>query len=71
LVIHNTGDTSITTSAVTVQVRLNKGEYLQTVNSTVRIIPGGKIAVNAAVPYLEAEESLSADGVSVYSAFFD
>jgi hypothetical protein len=72
LIIHNTGNTSITSSAVTVQVRTDKHEYLQTAGSTARIIPGGKIAVNIAVPYLEAEEQLLAtDGVTLYNAFFD
>ncbi|MDR1095406.1 MAG: hypothetical protein LBL31_03355 [Spirochaetaceae bacterium] len=72
LVVHNTGDTSITSSAVTVQVRTNAPRtYLQTASSAARIIPGGKIAVNITVPYLEATESLVADGVTVYNAFFD
>jgi hypothetical protein len=72
LVVHNTGDTSITTSAITVQVRTNAPRtYLQTASSAARIVPGGKVAVNISVPYLDANETLVADGVTVYSAVFD
>jgi hypothetical protein len=71
LVIHNTGNTSIATSTLTVQVRTDKREYLQTAGSAARIIPGGKIAVNITVPYLETDEKLAADGISLYSAFFE
>jgi hypothetical protein len=71
LVIHNTSNTSITTSTLTVQVRTDKHEYLQTAGSTARIIPGGKIAVNTSIPYLETDEKLAADGVTLYSAYFD
>jgi hypothetical protein len=71
LVIHNSGSTSITSCAVTVQVRTDKREYLQTAASATRIIPGGKIAVNLTVPYLENNETLASGGVSVYNAFFD
>jgi hypothetical protein len=48
----------MTTSAVTVQVRADKRDYLQTAASTARIIPGRKIAVNLSVPYLENGETL-------------
>jgi hypothetical protein len=71
LVIHNSGNTLITTSAVTVQVRTNKREYLQTAAYDTRIIPGGKIAVNLTVPYLENNEALAPGGAVVYDAFFD
>jgi archaellum component FlaG (FlaF/FlaG flagellin family) len=72
LVVHNTGDTSITSSAVTVQVRTNAPRtYLQTASSAARIVPGGKVAVNITVPYLDANETLVTDGVTVYNAFFD
>jgi hypothetical protein len=71
LVIHNPSNTSITTSTLAVQVRTDTREYLQTAGSTVRIIPGGKITVNITVPYLETDEKLAADGVSLYNAFFE
>jgi hypothetical protein len=71
LVIHNTSHTSITSSSLTVQVRTNKHEYLHTAGSTARIIPGGKIAVNITVAYLEGDEQLVHGGVSLYDAFFD
>jgi archaellum component FlaG (FlaF/FlaG flagellin family) len=72
LVVHNTGDTSITSSTVTVQVRTDAPRtYLQTAGSAARIVPGGKVAVNITVPYLDATETAVADGVAVYSAFFD
>jgi hypothetical protein len=71
LVVHNTGDTSIAASTITVQVRTNKREYLQTAGYATLIVPGGKVAVNITVAYLEADETLAADGVALYSAFFD
>jgi hypothetical protein len=71
LIIHNTSNTTITTSSLTIQANTNKQEYLQTAGSTARIIPGGKIAVNTTIPYLEANENLVMDGVALYSAFFD
>jgi archaellum component FlaG (FlaF/FlaG flagellin family) len=73
LVVHNTGDTSITSSTVTVRVRTNAPRtYLQTAGSAARIVPGGKVAVNITVPYLDATEAaVVPDGVAVYSAFFD
>jgi hypothetical protein len=71
LVIHNTSNTTITTSTITVKVRTDKREYLQTAGSTARIIPGGKIAVNTTVSYLETDEKLAADGAAIYSAFFE
>jgi hypothetical protein len=71
LVICNTGNTSISSSTVTVKVRTDKHDYLQTTASTARIIPEGKIAVNITVPYLEADENLATDGITLYNAFFD
>ena len=71
LVIHNTSHTSISSSTLTVQVRTDKREYLHTAASTARIIPGGKIAVNTTVTYLDADEAVIPDGVALYDAFFD
>lgn len=71
LVIHNTGNTSILTSTVTVKAVTNKREYLQTAGSTGKIIPGGKAALTITVAYLEADEAVQPDGVSVYNAYFD
>jgi archaellum component FlaG (FlaF/FlaG flagellin family) len=71
LVIHNTGDTSIASGAVTLKVITNKHEYLQTTAFTSKIIPDGKIAVPIAVAYFEADEQVSSGGVSVYNAFFE
>jgi hypothetical protein len=71
LAIKNTGDSTIVSSALTVKAVTNKREYLQTVGSTLRIIPGGSIALTVSIPYLEANEQLTADGVSVYDAFFE
>jgi hypothetical protein len=42
LVIQNTGNTTISLSTITVKVRTDKHDYLQTANSAVQIIPGGK-----------------------------
>jgi hypothetical protein len=61
----------ITSSAVTVQVRTDKHVYLQTAGYAALIVPGGKVAVNITVPYLDAAEGLVAGGVTVYNAFFD
>jgi hypothetical protein len=72
LIIHNTSNASISSSAITVKVRTDKREYYQTAGSTTRIIPGGKIAVNTTVPYLATDENLADnDGVTLYSTYFD
>jgi hypothetical protein len=71
LVIHNTGDTTIVSSTLTVKVLTDKREYLQTTSSALRIIPDGKVALTVSIPYLETNEQLKADGVSVYDAFFE
>jgi hypothetical protein len=71
LLIHNSGDTTIVSSTVTVKAVTNTREYLQTVSSTLRIIPGGTVALTASIPYLETGEQLKAGGVSVYDAFFE
>jgi hypothetical protein len=71
LLIHNTGDTTILSSTLTVKALTNKREYLHTVSSALRIIPGGKAAFTASIPYLEAGEQIKANGVSVYDAFFE
>ena len=69
--IHNTGKTSILSSAVTFKVRTNQREYLQTVTSSVKIIPDGAIALTAAIPYLDGTEQLTSDGISLYDTFFE
>jgi hypothetical protein len=69
--IHNTGKTSILSSAVTFKVRTTQREYLQTAASAVKIIPGGSIALTAAVPYLDPAEQLAPEGVSLYDTFFE
>lgn len=71
MVIHNTGETTIVSSTLTVKARTDKREYLQTINSALRIIPDGKVALTASIPYLEADEQIKADSVSVYDAFFE
>jgi hypothetical protein len=71
LLIHNTSDTTIVSSTLTVQALTDKRTYLQTMSSTLRIIPDGTVALTASIPYLEADEQLKAGGVSVYDAFFE
>jgi hypothetical protein len=71
LVIHNTGNTSILASTVTVKVITDRHEYLQSAASNIKIIPDGKIAVTVNVPYFEVSEHLAGNGVTVYNAFFD
>jgi hypothetical protein len=71
LVVHNTGNTSIVRSTVTVQVKTSSREYLQTAASDLRIIPGGKIALTVSFNYMDAAETLLPDGVAVYNSFFD
>jgi hypothetical protein len=71
LLIHNSGDMTIVSSTLTVKALTDKREYLHTVSSALRIIPDGKVALTASMPYLEADEQLKADGVSVYDAFFE
>jgi len=70
-VIHNTSDTTINSGAVTLKVKTDKHEYLQTVAINAKIIPGGKIAVNTTIIYLDNTEHVQPDGVSIYSSFFD
>jgi hypothetical protein len=71
LLIHNSSDTSIISSVLTVKALTDKREYLHTVSSSLRIIPDGTIALTVSIPYLEADEQLKANGVSVYDAFFE
>jgi hypothetical protein len=71
LVIHNDGNTSIINSTVTILVKTNAREYLQTVSSTIKIIPGGKIALAVSFNFIDAAETLQADGVTVYDSFFE
>jgi hypothetical protein len=71
LLIHNTGDTTIVSSTLTVKAVTDKREYLQTISSALRIIPDGTVALTVSISYLEANEQLKADGVSIYNAFFE
>jgi hypothetical protein len=70
-VIHNTSDTSISSSTLTVKVITTKHEYLQTVGSNLTINPGGNIALSTAVSYLEADEALTPEGILLYDSFFN
>jgi len=69
--VHNTSNTTINSGAVTLQVKTDKREYLQTIAINTRIIPSGKIAVNAVIVYLDNTEQVKPDGVIVYSSYFD
>jgi hypothetical protein len=71
LTVYNTSSTSIMSGVITVKAVTDKHEYLQTVGSTIKIIPGGKIAVNVAIVYLENDEQVLDDSISVYAAYFD
>jgi hypothetical protein len=71
LVVHNTGNTSILRSTVTVRVKTSAREYLQTAASDIKINPGGKIALTVSLNYLGATETLLPDGVVVYDSFFE
>jgi len=70
-VIHNTSDAAITGGAVTLQIKTDKREYLQTIAVNAKIIPGGKIAVNTTIIYLDNTETVQPNGVTVYSSYFD
>jgi hypothetical protein len=70
-VIHNTSDTSISSSTLMVKVITTKHEYLQTLGSNITINPGGNIALSVAVSYLEADEALTPEGILLYDSFFD
>jgi hypothetical protein len=71
LLIHNTGKISILNSTITVQVRTNVREYLQTVTSDIKINPGGNIVLTITIPYLNYAETILADGVTIYDSFFE
>jgi hypothetical protein len=74
LVIHNTGKSSIINSVVTAQVKTNARVYLQTAVSDIKINPGGKVAVNLSLSYLDNTETIQPGGVSgvtVYDSFFE
>jgi hypothetical protein len=71
LLIHNTGSVSILKSTVTLQVKTGAREYLQTAVSDIRINPGGKAALAVSLNYIDAAETLLADGVVIYDSFFD
>jgi hypothetical protein len=70
-IIHNTSDTSISSSTLTVKVITTKHEYLQTLGSNLTINPGGNIALSTAVSYLETDETLKPDGILLYDSFFN
>jgi D-lyxose ketol-isomerase len=71
LTVHNTSGTTITSGVITVKAVTDKHEYLQTAGSTVKITPGGKMALTVTVAYLENGEQVLDGGVSVYDAYFD
>jgi hypothetical protein len=71
LTVHNTSSASITSGVITVKAVTDKREYLQTAGSNIKIIPGGKIAINTAIAYLEKDEKATNGGISVYAAYFD
>ncbi|MDR1072893.1 MAG: hypothetical protein LBL45_04370 [Treponema sp.] len=71
LTIHNTSETSITSGVITVKAVTGKHEYLQTTGSTVKIIPDGKMAATVTITYLESDEQVLDNGISVYDAYFD
>jgi hypothetical protein len=70
-IIHNTSDSSISSSTLTVKVITTKHEYLQTLGSNLTINPGGNIALSATVSYLETDETLKPDGILLYDSFFN
>ncbi|MDR3122686.1 MAG: hypothetical protein LBU16_02780 [Treponema sp.] len=70
VIVRNTGITSITSATVTIKAVTNKRTYLQTMGSTAKIIPGGAVAVTVRIDYLEAEETLTDGGISLYDSFF-
>jgi hypothetical protein len=71
LLIDNTSDVSITSSTITIKVLTDKHDYLQTVNTNIRILPGGKIVLSASFAYLDSAEQVKQNGVMVYDAFFE
>lgn len=71
LVVHNTGKSAVLSSTVTVQVKTDQREYLQTAGFANKIIPDGKVSLTVSVPYLNPAEQLAPDGVSIYDSFFD
>jgi hypothetical protein len=71
LIIHNTSKTSILSSTLTIQIKTNKHEYFQTASFSTKIIPDGKVALTISVSYLEADERVIPDGITLYDSFFD
>jgi hypothetical protein len=71
LLIHNTGDTSIVSTVITIKAVTDKRTYTQTAVSSTRIIPDGKIALSVTVPYLDATEQFAGNGVTIFDAFFE
>jgi D-lyxose ketol-isomerase len=71
LTVHNTGGASITSGAITVKVITDKHEYLQAAGSAVKVMPGGKMAITVTFAYLESDEQVLDNGISVYDAYFD
>jgi hypothetical protein len=71
IIIHNTSKTSITSSTVTIKAATDKREYLQTIGTTNKIIPDGTVAMTLSVDYLEPDEHVQQDGISLYDFFFD
>jgi hypothetical protein len=71
LTVHNTSGASITSGAITVKAVTDKHEYLQTAGVSGKITPGGKMAANVTVAYLESGERVLDNEISVYDAYFD
>jgi hypothetical protein len=71
ITIHNTSNTSITSSTVTLKAVTNKREYLQTIGASNKIIPDGTVAMTFSVAYLEPDEQVKTNGIHLYDAFFD
>jgi len=67
--IRNTSKTSIITSVVTIKLKTDKHEYLQTVTSNIKIIPNGMIALTASIAYYDNTENFV--DLAVIDSFFD
>lgn len=71
VVVHNTSSTSITSGTVTVRAVTDRREYLKTAGFTTKINPDGKVSLSISVEYLDPDEFLISDGISLYDSFFD
>ncbi len=69
--IENTGSSSINSITYTLTVTTDLHTYYKTINSSTRVLPGGKVKETIKISYDALVEVLKTEGVTVSDAFFE